>query len=343
MITTIKKHSLQFIFNAGTSRGILKQKNTWYLALEKDGIKGIGEAGPLVKLSIDDVSDFEEQLLSLSTQINDLKQYEDISDLIPAKLPSLRFAVQTAWKDLQNGGRKVIFNNGFVLQNTPIAINGLVWMNQADHMIQQVDEKLRQGYSCIKIKVGAIDFEEEKRVIAHIRSQSDTVAIRLDANGAWSYEEALEKLKDLRQFGIHSIEQPIKAGQPELMGQLCRKKIIDIALDEELIGIWEPQSKKQLLREISPQYIILKPTLLGGFDACDTWIDLAESMQIGWWNTSALESNIGLNAICQYSFHKNPHIMHGLGTGMLYSNNIASPLKVNNGSIQYQKDGHWEF
>lgn len=343
MIATLKKHTLQFTFDAGTSRGVLREKKTWYLILEKEGIKGIGEAGPLAKLSIDDVADFEQLAGSIVAQTNSLRSYEEISDLVPAHLPALRFALQTAWKDLENGGNRIIFNNDFSLKNSPIAINGLVWMNQADHMIQQVDEKLRQGYTCIKIKVGAIDFEEEKRVIAYIRSQSASVAIRLDANGAWTYEEALDKLTQLKPYGIHSIEQPIKAGQIALMGKLCRKKIIDIALDEELIGINNLISKKELLTDIAPQYIILKPTLLGGFDSCDEWIQLAENMHIGWWNTSALESNIGLNAICQYSYQKNSNIMHGLGTGMLYSNNIASPLQVQQGEIQYVKDKPWGF
>ncbi len=341
MNASFKKHTLHFTFKAGTSRGVLTEKNTWYLFLEKDGVIGVGEAGPLVKLSIDDVPNFETVLKNICKDVENVKTYEEIEKLVPANFPAIVFGLQTAWKDLANGGQKVIFKNDFTTHNTPIPINGLVWMNDADSMIKQAEEKLDSGYTCIKFKVGAIDFEEEKFVLKQLRKSSKSVTIRLDANGAWTHEEALTKLSELQQFNIHSIEQPIKPKQSTLMADLARKKIIDIVLDEELIGITSIQEKKELLLEIRPQYIILKPTLLGGFAHCDEWIHLAETLKIGWWNTSALESNIGLNAICQYSFERNPHILHGLGTGMLYSNNIDSPLKVANGAISYLKNTPW--
>jgi o-succinylbenzoate synthase len=342
MNASFKKHTLHFTFNAGTSRGVLKEKNTWYIFLEKDGTVGVGEAGPLPKLSIDDVPNFEKVLENLCMEIESVKAYEEIQELVPEHFPSVIFGLQTAWKDLENGGQKLIFKNDFTARNSAIPINGLVWMNDADRMIQQAEDKLKSGYTCIKFKIGAIDFEEEKSVLRHLRNLSKSVVIRLDANGAWTHEEALVKLSELQQFNIHSIEQPIKPNQRALMADLAQKRIIDIALDEELIGITTIEEKKELLREIKPQYIILKPTLLGGFTHCDEWIHLAETLKMGWWNTSALESNIGLNAICQYSYEKNPNILHGLGTGMLYSNNIHSPLKVANGSISYLKDVSWD-
>jgi o-succinylbenzoate synthase len=288
-----------------------------------------------VELSIDDVPEFEQVLGDICANINECSCYEGLTAFVPRAYPSILFGLQTAWLDLANGGQKLIFKNDFVAKSTPIPINGLVWMNTAEHMLRQAEEKLQSGYSCIKFKVGAIDFEEELYLIQQLRAKSKEVVIRLDANGAWTYDEAVEKMSLFAQHGIHSIEQPIKAGQVQAMAQLCAKKIIDVALDEELIGWHAFTEKADLLKAIKPQYIILKPTLLGGFGHCDEWIWLAENQGIGWWNTSALESNIGLNAICQYSFERNPHILHGLGTGMLYANNIPSPLTVSEGGIWY--------
>ena len=318
MQISLKKLILNFTFDAGTSRGVLKTKNTWFIRLQnKEGVIGIGEAGPLPKLSIDDQENFEEFIKEKSNDISLINSLHDIYEIVPSTLPSLIFALETAYLDLINGGKKCIYNTKFYSAQQGIPINGLVWMNTASHMYQQAFEKINSGFNCLKFKVGA-----------------------LDANGAWSYEEALEKLKIFSQFNIHSIEQPIKAGFTESMAKLCRLKIIDIALDEELIGIYA--YKSELLTQIKPQYIILKPTLLGGFAQCDEWIDLAQKLSIGWWNTSALESNIGLNAISQYSHYKDPHKMHGLGTGKLFDNNINSPLEVINGEIKYVKDASWE-
>lgn len=341
MQISLKKLILNFTFDAGTSRGVLKTKNTWFIRLQnKEGVIGIGEAGPLPKLSIDDQENFEEFIKEKSNDISLINSLHDIYEIVPSTLPSLIFALETAYLDLMNGGKKCIYNTKFYSAQQGIPINGLVWMNTASHMYQQAFEKINSGFNCLKFKVGALEFEEEVELLRNIRKNFPSIEIRLDANGAWSYEEALEKLKILSQFNIHSIEQPIKAGLTESMAKLCRLKIIDIALDEELIGIHI--YKSELLTQIKPQYIILKPTLLGGFLQCDEWIDLAQKHSIGWWNTSALESNIGLNAISQYSHYKDPHKMHGLGTGKLFDNNINSPLEVLNGEIKYVKDASWE-
>ena len=244
-----------------------------------------------------------------------------------------------------NGGRRVVFNNAFAKADRTININGLVWMGNKDFMLQQIDEKVEAGYNTIKIKVGAIDFNKECEVLAYIRERYDEskITLRVDANGAFSIHEVLTKLQKLAEFKLHSIEQPIRQGNQDLMAELCQITPVPIALDEELIGIREYTDKYKLLKKIMPQYIILKPTLLGGFQQCREWIENANRLKIGWWMTSALESNIGLNAITQFTAEFNNPLPQGLGTGQLFQNNIPSPLEINNGKIFNNAQNMWSL
>ncbi len=322
---------------AGTSRGVMHQHVSYSLRISQHDIVGVGEAAPLPGLSIDALPEFE---LILQQTI------EALQSNIPIDLtafPSIAFALETAQKDLENGGRKLIFDNQFYNNQTPIAINGLVWMDTKDNMQTQIDEKISQGFDTIKIKIGAIDFDQEIALLKYIRSRytASEIAIRVDANGAFAPNDALEKIKKLSDYELHSIEQPIKAGQWDAMAQLCQTTPLPIALDEELIGINTSSEKLKLLQTIKPDFIILKPTLLGGFAQTHEWIQLAEAQNMGWWATSALESNIGLNAICQFVAQYHNPIKQGLGTGGLYQNNIESPLCVQRGHIFYDKTKSW--
>src|SRR5258706_11569841 len=242
------------------------------------------------------------------------------SNNIDREYSSITFALETALLDLLHGGKRIIFKNKF-MEQTPIPINGLVWMGGLDFMLQQVEIKIRDGYKCVKLKVGGLDFEKECDVLQYIRRKyfRDNIVIRLDANGAFKKEEALQKIQNLKRFQVHSIEQPIKPGLPE-MEQLCRESPIPIAFDEELIGIDNREQKEALLRKLKPHFIILKPTLHGGLSGCEEWIQLAMKNNIGWWMTSALESNIGLNAIAQFASRHPIEIPQGLGTGQIYTN-----------------------
>ncbi|MFC2124312.1 o-succinylbenzoate synthase [Bacteroidota bacterium] len=345
-----KKHNLQFRFKAGTSRGFLDLKETWYIMIHdlEEGLLGIGEAGLLKGLSLDDRNDFEEKLSGwckrIESQLN-LYGAIDQSLNIPLELPSIRMGFETAWLDLQHGGIRMIFENDFFNGNKSIPINGLIWMGDMEFMIQQAIDKLEKGFDCIKMKIGAIDFNTELDVLRKIRNQYSTekVILRVDANGAFHPDEALSKLEALHKLGIHSIEQPIRKGNIEMMKKLCRESPVPIALDEELIGVRSLGEKESLLQVIKPQFIILKPTLLGGFTETREWIELADKSGIGWWITSSLESNIGLNAICQFvaEFENNMH--QGLGTGQLYKNNVRAPLEVDDGMIRYRQDNEWNL
>ncbi|GAB2607291.1 o-succinylbenzoate synthase [Belliella aquatica] len=349
-----KKHVLDFKFDAGTSRGVLKQKETYFVTVRSrsnsQGFYGIGEAGPLPNLSLDDLPDFEDQLMKIcndlsSTEI-ELDQthiFDFVNKNISGSLPSIRFAFESALLDYSNGGKRLIFDSDFVSKREPISINGLIWMGEKDFMLEQIDKKLQDGYDCIKMKIGAIDFDQECDLLAYIRSKFDKnqITLRVDANGAFTPDEAFEKLKRLAEFDLHSIEQPIRQGQVSAMSRLCEVTPIAIALDEELIGVFGQENKKSLLQQINPQYIILKPTLLGGFRETKEWIDIAERLNITWWMTSALESNIGLNAISQFTATFETSLPQGLGTGQLYHNNIESPLVIESGTLVYEQNIPW--
>ncbi len=350
---SFQKHTLDFAFAAGTSRGILKHKDTWIIKVSADSeVFGLGEAAPLVRLSIDDIPDFEERLTQACEQISgrtipsdQSAIYSLLDELIPSDLPSVYFGFEVAFLDLLNGGKRIVYDNAFSRGGQGIAINGLIWMGALEDMLFQITEKVDQGFDCIKIKIGSLDFEKECDLLQYIRSKyyKLDITLRVDANGAYSPEEALEKLEQLSNYNLHSIEQPIKAGQQSAMHELCRKSPVPIALDEELIGVHTLASKKSLLESIKPQYIILKPTLVGGLRSCKEWIALAEKSGIGWWMTSALESNIGLNAISQFAAAYDTGIPHGLGTGKLYHNNFPSPLTIEKGQIYYRLPFDWNL
>ena len=338
------KHDLLFAFDARTSRGEIK-KHSAYIVKVYDILRpktiGRGEASPLIGLSIDSSDDFENQLKNVIQLLNEGVKKEDL-DL--NSLPSIRFALETAIADLYYGGKMQIFENDFI-HGKPIAINGLIWMADKHKMFQEAIEKINKGFNCIKIKVGNLDFDEECKLIEQIRKKYSAfkLDIRLDANGAFAATEAIEKLKELSQFEIHSIEQPIKPNQHDWMEEICAKSHIHIALDEELIGINVDDFGTSLIKKIKPNYIILKPTLIGGFTTCNKWINIAHKSGIGWWLTSALESNIGLNAIAQYASFLKVKNHQGLGTGSLYSNNFQSPLLVEVGYLKFNKIKNWHF
>lgn len=347
----VTKKVFEFNFTARTSRGRMKDRISWFIKLwdEKDAsVFGLGECAPLPGLSIDDKPDYEIVLNRVAENVSTLKTgnptlLQDAAALVPSGFPSILFGLETALLDLKNGGKRVIFDNSF-LASKPIPINGLVWMGDLDLMLQQASIKIDDGFRCIKIKVGGLNFEKECDILNYIRRKyfREEITLRLDANGAFKTEEALYKLHDLSRFKIHSIEQPIKPRQPEL-GELCRKSPIPIALDEEMIGIESAEAKKDLLAKIKPQYIIVKPSLHGGLQGSQEWISIAESLNIGWWITSALESNIGLNAICQLTANYPVATPQGLGTGSLYENNFESPLEVKKGELFYNPRLSWNL
>lgn len=345
------KRTLIFRFDAGTSRGVLKTRDVYWIKSwdpKNPEIVGWGEAAPLVQLSPDYRVDFQAILDKVMTDMR-LETWEldpksvllKLKEILPFDLPSIRFGLETAILDWMNGGKKRILANDFFDVQKPIPINGLIWMGDREFMLQQIDQKLKDGFSCIKMKIGAIDFEQETALLGYIRSRfsPEQILLRVDANGAFSPIEALEKLKKLAEFDIQSIEQPIPAGNWPAMRGLCQVTPLAIALDEELIGV---QDKVNLLDEIQPQHIILKPTLVGGILETQEWIKLAEERGIGWWMTSALESNIGLNAISQLASTFGSDIPQGLGTGKLYHNNLESPLEIQSGFIRYTPEITWE-
>ncbi|WP_128544439.1 o-succinylbenzoate synthase [Larkinella soli] len=351
----VLKYTLRFTFEAGTSRGVLTQKDSYFVRIQDDedpSVTGWGECGPLKGLSIDDRPDFVDQLRHICRVFNrlDLQLFRwnipiVLSQLISGQFPSIQFGFETAMLDYINGGRRVVIDSDFATGNRAIPINGLVWMGRPDFMRRQIEEKLEAGYTTLKLKIGALDFDQECALLDSIRSRfsATEITLRVDANGAFRPDEVLDKLDRLAAYDLHSIEQPIRQGQPDLMADLCRQTPVPIALDEELIGHMEYVDKTRLLKKIQPQYIILKPSLLGGFIHCSEWIEVGNRLGIGWWITSALESNIGLNAIAQYTAQfKNP-LPQGLGTGQLYHNNIDSPLSISQGFLRSDLNKPWNL
>ncbi len=342
MLASYKKYILNFKRPSGTSRGMLTEKETWFLILEENGKTGIGECGILRTLSIDDRPDYEEKLKWVCENIH-LGKDKLWDELI--EFPSIQFGVEMAFLSLASKTPFELFPSTFTEGIESMEINGLVWMGEQAFMKQQIEEKLAQGFRCIKLKIGAIDFQKELELLRFIRQNFDekTIEIRVDANGAFSLNEALSKLMQLSDYKLHSIEQPIQKNNTDNMSELCKSTPFPIALDEELIGVFGIDNKEQLLVKIRPQYIILKPSLVGGFKGTLEWISIAEKLNIGWWITSALESNIGLNAITQFTFTlKNP-MPQGLGTGGLYTNNFDCPLYIENGRIHYNPKSNWDF
>ncbi|AZQ44001.1 o-succinylbenzoate synthase [Nonlabens ponticola] len=340
MKATFHKYNLEFKQPAGTSRGVLKTKDTYFLVIDNGDEKGIGECNLFKGLSYDDRPDYKQKLQWTCDNIG-MKPSEMLDELV--EWPSIRFGYEMAMKSLQSATPYELFPSPFTQGEDFIPINGLVWMGDEQFMQQQLEDKLAAGFDCIKMKIGAIDFEAEMKLLKSIRSRfsKNEVTIRVDANGAFQPDEALEKLEQLAAYDIHSIEQPIKQGQWQEMARLCEQTPVDIALDEELIGINYMDKMENCLETIKPQYIILKPALVGGFMSSRQWINLATEKNIGWWITSALESNVGLNAIAQFTYTLGVKRPQGLGTGGLFVNNIDAPLEIINGSLTCNTSKEW--
>ena len=326
----IEEKTLHFKQPAGTSRGVYTTRKVWLVRLSDGEREGVGECAPLPDLSCDAMDD-EEYRSILNRVCEEFCQRQELDNDSWRQYPSMLFGLETAWLNMTNGD--MLFDTAFSRGEVGIPINGLVWMGSYEEMLKRMEEKLEKGFRCVKLKIGAIDFDQELDLVKRIRERFShhEVELRLDANGAFKYEEALYKLELLSQYAIHSIEQPIKAGQWAYMAELCRESPLPIALDEELIGVNDPEMKRHMLNIIKPRYIILKPSLHGGMMGCREWIETAREMGIGSWITSALESNIGLNAIAQFASDVyGDHIMmpQGLGTGQLFTDNIDMGLEI---------------
>jgi len=342
MKASFQKYILNFKRPSGTSRGVMTEKESWFLFIEKDGKKGVGECGVLRGLSYDDRLDYSDKLQWVCDNIYLGK---DVLWEALREWPSIQFGVEQAFMSLESNDPLILFPSRFTDGQQAIPINGLIWMGEPAFMKEQIDQKISQGFDCIKLKIGALDFDKELDLIRYIRSHfsPEMIEIRVDANGGFDSSNALFKLNQLAEYKIHSVEQPIKQKQYDSMADLCLKTSLPIALDEELIGVINYSDKENLLRKIRPQYIILKPSLVGGIKGSEEWIEIADKLNIGWWITSALESNIGLSAIAQWTFTLNNSLPQGLGTGSLYTNNITSPLIVKNGHLWYDNKLMWNF
>ncbi|WP_312076865.1 o-succinylbenzoate synthase [Chryseobacterium sp.] len=328
------QYLLKFKRPGGTSRGVLYEKETFFLEISENGEKGIGECAVFRGLSFDDWPDYEDKLKWLCENIN--VDFEVLKQELK-DFPSIWFGYEQAVLNLKNG-KNLYFPSEFTDGKTPIIINGLIWMGDVSFMEEQIQEKLDQGFHCIKLKIG-VNWKSEQEILQKLRQKfpENQLELRVDANGGFTKDEAKIVLQQLADLYIHSIEQPIKAGNWNDMAELCAETPTPIALDEELIGIIDFNEKKKLLKNIKPQYIILKPALVGGFSGCDEWISIAESKNTGWWITSALESNIGLNAIAQYTFTKNNTMPQGLGTGGLFTNNYESHLNLKGDKLYFDR------
>lgn len=335
-----QKYFLNFKQASGTSRGVLRTKETYFLKVVNGDNIGFGECAVFKGLSADDRPDYEDKLDWLCENIN-----RNLNELLQAliEFPSIQFGLEQAFLSLKSENPFELFPSKFTESKDSIKINGLIWMGTEAFMREQIREKLDAGFSTLKLKIGAIDFETEISLLKSIRKEfsSEEIEIRVDANGGFLPSEALEKLKRLSELNLHSIEQPIKQGQIDEMAELCAKTPLPIALDEELIGVFDVTKKQEILQTIKPQFIILKPSLVGGFKGSAEWIQLASTQHIGWWITSALESNIGLNAIAQWTYTLKNNLPQGLGTGSLFTNNFESPLEVKGENLYYNNKIKW--
>lgn len=328
------RYLLQFKRPSGTSRGVLHEKETFVLEISENGKKGIGECAVFRGLSFDDRPDYEEKLQWLCENI---QQDSEFLKKELKEFPSIWFGYEQAVLNLKHGGN-LYFPSDFTEGKASININGLIWMGDIHYMEEQIQDKLEKGFHCIKLKIG-VDWKSEHEILQKLRQKfsKERLELRVDANGGFNKDESKVVLQQLADLDIHSIEQPIKAGNWKDMAELCAETPTPIALDEELIGIIDCNEKKKLLETIQPQYIILKPSLVGGFAGSDEWISLAENQNIGWWITSALESNIGLNAIAQYTYTKHSKMPQGLGTGGLFTNNFESQLDLRGEQLFFLK------
>jgi len=334
------KYTLHFKQPSGTSRGVYTERDSWFIIIEDThdpDVIGIGECAPLPGLSQELDLGFLEKINEVC---NDIEQYKYPVNEGLRHYPSIWMGLETALLDYQCKAGKILFPTDFTEGKKGIKINGLVWMGKPEFMRKQVQEKIDQGYNCIKLKIGAIDFKTELSIINDIRKNHPIgqIQIRVDANGAFKAENAMANLEALAKLGVHSIEQPIAPGNMHKLAQLCEESPIPIALDEELIGHSSLSEKQQLVDEVKPQFLILKPSLHGSLTGCKEWINIANSKNIGWWATSALESNIGLNAIAQWVSTYPNNLHQGLGTGQLFTNNFDSPLFIKHGQLMYDEN-----
>lgn len=330
---------------ATTSRGTYTSKKVYFIILyhsDDPSIAGVGECSLFPGLSYDDVRGFRTKLNQTIERIN---QGDCFPDNTLSEWPSINFAIETAWKDLRANGSKVLYPSGFTEGKDSILINGLIWMSDKSEMISQIRQRLNDGFTCLKLKIGALDLREEIEVLKFIREHctAEELEIRVDANGAFTRSEALEVLKILSDYNLHSVEQPIAPGQPDEMAKLCELSPVPIALDEELTGKHSAAARRKVLETIKPKYLVLKPGLLGGLNPCKEWINLAREKDINWWITSSLETNIGLNVIAQWTYTLQNHIYHGLSTGSLYNNNIRSPLYLHGERLYYDPERKWDL
>ncbi len=342
---TVHPYSLNFKRPAATSRGLLHTRAVVFLRAtdtEQPGIVGWGECGPLPGLSVDDRPDFLAQVTNVCTLINRGQPLDSI-DL--TTLPSLSFGLEMAQRDLYTGGQQRLFDTPFSRGKAHLATHGLIWMDTLTNVLQQIEYKLAQGFRVIKLKVGALRLADECAMLATIRDRypAEQVTLRLDANGAFTPDNALENLHKLAEFEIHFLEQPIRAGQQQAMAAICAASPIPIALDEELIGVSQPAARHALLEKIRPQHIVVKPALLGGLAISEEWIRLAESLDSTWWINSMLESNLGLNALCQWTSTLDSQRIHGLGTGQLFTNNIPAPLRLDGPLLSIDPTSQWDL
>jgi len=339
----VEERVLHFKQPAGTSRGVYTERRIWLVTVSDGVAVGVGECAPLPQLSCDDIPNYDEVLRRFCDEVEQTGEipYEALRDY-----PSMLFGLETAMLDVRcqkEDGRSVLFDTPFSRGEVGIPINGLVWMGNYDEMLRRLEEKLEKGFRCVKLKIGAIGFEQELELVKRIRDRFSfhEVELRLDANGAFRPDEALYKLELLSQYAVHSIEQPIRQGQWAMMAELCRESPLPIALDEELIGVNDPDMKRHMLNIIKPRYIILKPSLHGGMLGCREWIETARDMGIGSWITSALESNVGLNAIAQFAsdvYGDHIAMPQGLGTGQLFTDNIPMPLEIRGDKLWISKN-----
>jgi o-succinylbenzoate synthase len=330
---------------ATTSRGTFLTKKVPFIILyhtDDPSAAGIGECSLFPGLSVDDRKGFTHKL---ENTINRINQGDYLADPELVHWPSISFGLETAWKDLRTLGSKILYPSSFTEGRDAIEINGLIWMDQKEEMVRQIRQKLQDGFTCLKIKIGALDLNTELDILRSLRSEYDSteLELRVDANGAFSPAQAFDLLKILAGFELHSIEQPIAPGQAEEMARLCATSPVPIALDEELLGKHTLAEKRKILETLKPPYLVLKPGLLGGISACNEWIELAKERNIHWWITSSLETNIGLNAIAQWVYTLNNGLCHGLSTGALFGNNIPSPLYLSGERLYYDPDTKWDI
>lgn len=332
----VVRHDLDFHRPAKTSRDVLKTRPTWFLVVfdQSTGVSGVGECAPISGLSAESIADVESFLRKIEENCVVESEFETILNGVS----SIRFAWETAILDMDSGGKRNLFPQ---TELRDIPINGLVWMNEIDTMRAEAKIKIQQGFDVIKLKIGALDFASELSLVQELREEFPHITIRLDANGAFDANVVMQRLDELAPFRIHSIEQPIRQKQLELMSEVIKYSPIPVALDEELIGVNDLSEKRRLMETLQPHFIILKPSLHGGFSGCDAWIKLASEMNTRWWATSALESSIGLNAIARWVLSHHVEVHQGLGTGMLFQNNIDSPWQVRAGQLSFNPNLTW--